>query len=416
MRTQKTLGTIIQAGWWMLTGLSVIFFVYAIPTYFGQLTQVCFKSPCLAMQLTIGRAIVVELSGLDFQRYAQIIVAIEILVYLVYFSIGVFIYSRKPHDSLAILVSLLLITTLQADLHRGLQHAYPASIWPVFMFGAINSLLLVVFFYIFPTGSFRPRWTIALAILWIVALLSGSLFPALSLAPRNQPGQLFALFLAALVISSLAVMVYRYRNIFTPLQKIQSKWVVLGVALTWGGEVFFELLRLATPIFEQDALWLISWNIVVLIWTLILPVSILVAVLSAALLNIDVLIRRTLAYSLLTVTLLALYIGLVMLLQKIFELVTGQSSSFVSIISTLVIAALARPLRQRFQANIDRIFFRKHYDLERAVQGFNSAVREDVNLEEISGQFVDIVRTALQPEFSSLWLCKTAGSRPARDE
>jgi len=159
MRTQKPLASIIQAGWWMLTGFSVLLFLLAAPAYYQQLTQVCIKAPCLAMQLTTGRAILLELSGLGFQLYARLIIAIQVLVYLINLSIGVFIFSRKSNDSLAILVSLMLITTLQADLYRGLQSAYPASFWPTFLLGALNSILLVVFFWSIFDQSYST-WTL----------------------------------------------------------------------------------------------------------------------------------------------------------------------------------------------------------------------------------------------------------------
>ncbi len=408
--------TLIQAVWWMLTGLTIALFLVAMPVYYQQLQQICLKSPCLALQLSIGRAILLELSGLNFSLYAQLIVAIQVLVYLTNLAIGVFIFSRKSKDWLAILVSLMLITSLQADLYRGLQLAYPETRWAVIFLGVINSILLVVFFYIFPTGSFKPRWTVGLAVFWILTLFANSFFPGLAITSQSRPGFLFVLFLVGLVGSSLIVLVYRYRSIFNPVQRLQSKWVVFGVVITWGGEVVLEILRLALPIFEQNAIWLISWNILAIAWSVLLPISILIAVLSSALLDIDVLIQRTLSYTLLTITLLVVYIGSVLFLQRIFESITGQSSSIVSIISTLVIAALFTPLRQKIQSNIDRIFFRKHYDTEQAVEVFSASVREDVDLEEISAQFAGIIHAALQPEFLSLWLCRSSGSGEISNE
>ena len=149
MRRKNSWIILIQAGWWVLTGLSIALFLAAAPVYFQQLQQICLKSPCLAMQLTIGRAIVLELSGLSFSLYAQIIIFIQALVYLANLAIGVFIFSRKSSDWLAILVSLMLITSLQADLYRGLQVAYPDFHWAARLLGSINSALLIVFFCLF---------------------------------------------------------------------------------------------------------------------------------------------------------------------------------------------------------------------------------------------------------------------------
>jgi uncharacterized protein YacL len=196
--------------------------------------------------------------------------------------------------------------------------------------------------------------------------------------------------------------------VFNPIQRDQTKWVVFGVVVTWGGEILFNLLRLALPIFSQNAVFLISWNIITLTWTLIFPVSMLFAVLSSALLDIDVLIRRTLAYTVVIISLLIIYIGSVLLLQKIFEVITDQRSPLISIISTLVIAAISTPLRQRIQDNLNKIFFRNHYNTELTVQEFSESARSDVDLDEISTQLVHVVQNTLQPEFLSLWLCKVS--------
>jgi hypothetical protein len=407
---------IARAGWWIFTGLSILLFLAAIPVYFRLLNQVCAKPPCLAMQLNLGRAIILELVGIDFVFYARLIIAIQILVYVINLSIGVFIFSHKSQDWLAIMISLMLITSIQADLYRAILPAYPSLRLPVTLMGLINSVLLVIFFYIFPTGSFRPPWTAGLAGLWIILLASNSAFPILALTAPTQPSLLFFLFLSALVGSSLFVLIYRYRKIFNPVQRDQSKWVVFGIVVTWGGEVILEFLRLSLPIFHTNAVMFISLNILALAWSLIMPVSILLAVLSSALLDIDVLIRRTLAYSALTITLLVVYISSVLLLQKIFVMATGQRSSIVSVVSTLVIAAMFTPLRQRIQMSIDRVFFRKAYNTEQAIQTFHASVREDVDLEEISSQFVGVVRSTLQPEYISLWLCRISADKDLHSE
>ena len=129
-------------------------------------------------------------------------------------------------------------------------------------------------------------------------------------------------------------------------------------------------------------------------------------VLSAALLDIDILIRRTLAYTILTIILLFVYIITVLGLQKLFEVATGQSSPVIAIVSTLLIAALANPLRQRIQQNIDRIFYRERYSMELSVQSFSETVREDVDLDQISTLLSNTVKEALQPEFMSIWMCR----------
>lgn len=404
-RTNRRWVSVARTGWWIFTGLSIFLFLAAIPLYFDALNEVCRESPCLAMQLTMGRAIVLKLSGISFQLYSRLIIVIQILVFLINLGIGVFIFSRKSTNWLAILVSLMLITSIQADLYRSFLVGYPALRAPTMLLGIVNSALLIVFFYIFPTGSFRPRWTAGLAGLWLVFLIGSSTFPILTMVSPGKPTLLYGLYVTLLIGSSLAVLIYRYNKVLSPIQRQQAKWVVFGLAITWGGEVILQLLRVSLPIFETNAVLLIFWSVLALGWTIILPVSILIAVLSAALLDIDVLIRRTLAYTILTITLLLVYFGSILILQKIFELATGQRSPLVSIISTLAIAAIATPLRRRIQHSLDRVFSRNAYNARQSVQAFNASVREDVDLLEITTQLAGTVQATLQPEFMSLWLC-----------
>jgi hypothetical protein len=49
----------------------------------------------------------------------------------------------------------------------------------------------------------------------------------------------------------------------------------------------------------------------------------------------------------LTVTLVALYFGGIVVLQRVFVALTGQQSTLAVVASTLLIAALFIPLRQR---------------------------------------------------------------------
>jgi hypothetical protein len=80
---------------------------------------------------------------------------------------------------------------------------------------------------------------------------------------------------------------------------------------------------------------------------LVLPVCTYIAVLRYNLYDIDVVINRTLVYGPLTATLVALYFGGIVVLQRIFVLLTGQQSTLAVVASTLLIAALFNPLRRR---------------------------------------------------------------------
>jgi hypothetical protein len=129
------------------------------------------------------------------------------------------------------------------------------------------------------------------------------------------------------------------------------------------------------------------------------------AILRHRLYDIDVVIQRTLVYSVLTSLLALAYFGSVLVLQSVFRVLTGQAQSqFVTVLSTLVIAALFVPLRARVQSAIDRRFFRRKYDAARTLAAFGAQARDMVELEQLSDQLVNAVDETMQPAHISLWL------------
>jgi hypothetical protein len=137
---------------------------------------------------------------------------------------------------------------------------------------------------------------------------------------------------------------------------------------------------------------------------MLIPLSIGVAVLRSHLFDIDVLINRTLVYGSLTATLVALYFGGIVLLQRLFVVLTGERSTLAVVASTLVIAALFNPLRRRIQTFIDRRFYRRKYDARKTLEGFSTKLRDETDLDALSGTLVGVVRETMQPAYASLWL------------
>jgi hypothetical protein len=136
-----------------------------------------------------------------------------------------------------------------------------------------------------------------------------------------------------------------------------------------------------------------------------------VAVLRSHLFDIDVLINRTLVYGSLTAMLIGLYFGGILVLQRLFIVLTGEESTLAVVASTLVIAALFNPLRRRTQSFIDRRFYRNKYDAAKTLEAFSATLRNETDLDALGDDLVGVVRETMRPVHVTLWLRPDTGSR-----
>jgi hypothetical protein len=120
--------------------------------------------------------------------------------------------------------------------------------------------------------------------------------------------------------------------------------------------------------------------------------------------DIEIIIRRTLSYAVLTTILALIYFGGVVLAQQVFRATTGQTSGLAIVVSTLLIAALFNPLRRRIQDTIDRRFYRRKYDAEKTLANFGQSLRDEVDLDTMQASLVGVVHETMQPTSIAIWM------------
>jgi hypothetical protein len=357
------------------------------------------------------------------------------LVPITYAFVGALIISRQPRNVIGLLLMLPgLMFAIPAETYLSRFAAAPASPGPLLLLAMwfsnwswlllILPILLIVL--LFPTGqppSPRWRWLVYfglfIAVFFIGLVTFSRELKLVSLEAEwsvtNPIGFLsdevletyfigpWFFSLPVFTILCVVSLFMRFRRA-GPIEREQIKWLFYACALFAG---------IYIPAFLNDSWtennWI--WNFLFRGSILTIPAAIGVAILRYRLWDIDLIIRRTLVYTLLTACMALVYLGAVTFLQSLFQSVSGQSSTIAIVLSTLAIAALFNPLRNRIQAFIDRRFYRQKYNAEQALTAFAALSARETNVAHLSNAMLNLAQDTVQPEHVSLWLKRVLSTK-----
>lgn len=389
----------VRAVWIVIVVFYIGAYLVTVPIKFSETPHlVTSESGVTAQEFLAG----VAQLGISPGAYVGLLQWLEVLIPLIYIILGVFILWRKSDDWMALLTSFFLISFLAP--FETLAHLNPVWIGVRDFSAIFTSLLSILWFFIFPDGHFAPR-----VMRWLYLLVIGTQVWRLFQSDQYQKN--FPILGLVLFGGILLSQLYRYRRA-DAAQRQQIKWVIYGIVLGLAPLLLFFILTLAFLNGQSSSTHTIALNFYGnFLWyffLMVLPVSITLAILRSRLFDIDILIRRTVTYALVTTLLVVVFFGSVILLQQIFSGLTGSGQNeIVTVLSTLAIAALFVPLRNRVQNVIDKRFNRKKYDAQQVLNDFANTVRDETDLDKLTGRLMEVVRETMQPKSVSLWLKST---------
>ena len=391
--------------WLVVIGLALLVFAGGVPAGFHS-----------ALPITGATRAALAEAGLSPRFPAFFFITTDIATISAFSLIAVLLFWCRSDDWMAMFVGLLLVLTALLYTHPAANA--PVPVWLNGSLFGLGELCQVAFFYLFPNGRFVPRWTAYVVLplfVWRPAMWALVYLPNYRLLPHSAETYGFIpqnstdiLLVVGLLVLGLGAQVYRYRRVSTPRQRQQAKWLLFGAAVTVAvvsTYVFiFNVLQLPRLFGESSFFLLAASRSIRQLALLVVPVAITISVLRYQLFDIDILINRALVYTALTATLLLVYLGSVIVLQQGFRALTGASSLLAVVASTLAITTLFNPLRRRFQALIDRRFYRGKYDAARTLQAFSATMRDEVDLSKLTDDLLAVVAETMQPTQISLWL------------
>jgi hypothetical protein len=377
--------------------------------HFGQIVTytVVRQGHQLNIPVSLGRY---PLSGILLEDWGTILYALVTLL------VAMFVFLNRPDDRQARLLllgasSLLAATTwsfglqvsdladgigfwlFQATTYGGYQLFWAAGLHFSLAFAYPQSRLL------------GKRWLI-----WLIYVAPFALYPVtlattrvgavstLDWLGRWASGQ--GIITLVYLLLSLITIFRGYRASQDAVTRQKIRWVVFAALVSGIGGIILWVLPtdiLGAPIISNNILGLL---------VVPFPLSIAIAILRHRLFDIDIIIHRTLVYSILTGTLALVYFGSVIMLHFLLGGFIGQTNDLAIVGSTLSIAALFQPLRRYIQVVIDRRFYRHKYDAAKTLEAFGTTLRNEVNLNTLREQLVAVVEETMQPAHVSLWLRK----------
>ncbi len=399
--------SLARYAWLTTAALSLKLFVTNLPVYFEHLRSLCADIACETAPTPPPGTEALRKAGLSTGFYAAYYTALDVTVVLVYLAVATLVFWRKSGERIALLgaFTLLLWGFFSVAFTTGaVAEVYPQ--WgPALEFAQFLGLVsITLFFYLFPDGRFVTSWARWLALVLIVLLMPGYVWPESAADYREWPALLAGPFLLTWMGSMIALQVYRYRKVSHAVQRQQTKWVVFGVAASFlGFFAFVSLPFLVAPSFHQESSLMgnLLANTGGSIAILLLPVSIGIAILRHRLWDIDIVINRTLVYGALSGILVSLY---ALIVGGLGALLRIEDNMVLSLLATGLIAVAFAPLRDRLQRGVNRLIYGERDEPYKVLSRLGRHVEETLAPEAVLATIVETVAQALRLPYAAITL------------
>src|SRR5437588_3499848 len=390
-----------RVAWGGIALLTLGLTVASIPTALASLYVLCTDAPGTCSNngyITPGYLRALQALGLSLDVFATYEIALLIVFAVVYTAIGTVLFWRKSDDRMALFASLTLVT-FPAAFNVGALGTLPSAWWwPGQFVILLGNSLLFLFFYLFPTGQFVPRWTrwfwVGVIVFWAV----DGFFPSLPFRHSLLRDVLFLGFVGSLPVAQL----FRYRRVSSAGQRQQTKWVVFGLSIGLGGFLALRLCSTFFPLlFPPGPRTDLIMSTAEFLFLLFVPLSIGAAILRSRLFDIDSIINRTLVYGTLTVSVVSLYVLVVGYLGTLFH---SSDNLLISLMAAGLIAVLFQPLRAFLQRGVNHLLYGQRDEPYTVITRLSQRLEVTLAPDAVLSSIVETVAQALKLPYVAILL------------
>lgn len=362
-----------RMAWVAVVVVNMVIFFMALPLYHNGLSTAMLATEIGSLQITSGDITRLGELGISFDSFAVFLSGLHLVLAVSTFAIGFFIFWRKSDDLMALLTSLMIV------LVGSLSPLWPIQLtlvsmndgWyiPVHLLIGLDRFSIAIFLYLFPDGRFAPRWmrwpgmVLSLCFFWPLITAFSPLNPYQWSIELLGGIQIFLLSIAAVTQA------YRLRRVATPTQRLQTKWMFVGIIIALVlASLAIGVTGIILPFAAQTG-WLqfalyLMYQVGLVASVLVFVISISFAVLRYRLWDVDLALNRSLVYGGVSLLLGVIFLVSALLLQSILQALTGGMQSPLALgISAVVIGGLFQPARRRLQHVVDRRFYHLRADL-----------------------------------------------------
>jgi signal transduction histidine kinase len=333
-----------RVAWLTVVSLIAALFLARLPAYYTALQTVCTDFACGYVQPTLDTAQTLQKLGLSVGAYAALTLALELALALLCFTLGTVIFWRRSNDWMALLGALAVVASVALNgnvFSMDMSSAWGWIAMGLYVFaGGLYLLVLSL-----ADGRFVTRWAPWLLLCWVVAVIHFFVFMNI----------VYALVWSAALVLLLIAQASHHRRAASPLQRQQSKWFILGGCV----EVLISVGTLAPllifPSLGQNGSFYQLINALVdIVLSFVFPICIAIGILRYRLYDIDLIVRRTLVYGILTVCVVGVY---VLVVGGLGALIGTSGNLLISLLATGLVAVLFQPLRAWVQRGANRLLY-----------------------------------------------------------